>query len=124
MVAQGAILLPVHLRNLPDSLRWKEVIFKNTPAGSVLTTDTLLRQCYRRGYFSCALDPAHRTIAFKKWLLIPWCILRYTYVQPGTNHVVLRGKISNDSVLIALKRQRRHYQLAERQFHWLSEAIQ
>jgi hypothetical protein len=36
--------------------------------------------------------------------------------------VVLRGKIRNDSVFVALRRQKRHFQLAERQFHWLSEA--
>ena len=107
---------------LPDSLRWKDVIFEPTTDGSILTADTLLRQRYRRGYFSYTLDSVRRTIAFKRRATdsLPQFTLRYT--MPDSNRIVLQGRIRNDSVLVALHRQRRHYQLAERQFHWLSEA--
>jgi hypothetical protein len=33
----------------------------------------------------------------------------------------LWGKIRNDSIYAELKRSNRHFQLAEKQFHWLSE---
>jgi hypothetical protein len=107
---------------LPDSLRWKDVVFETYPGGSIATTDTLLRQRYRRGYFAYTLDSAHSTIAFKKMAADSLPLFTLRYAQPDTNHVVLRGTIRHDSVLIALRRQRRHFQLAERQFHWLSEA--
>ncbi|MBH8567980.1 hypothetical protein KB206_03745 [Microvirga sp. STS02] len=107
---------------LPDSLRWKDVIFETSPTGSILTTDTLLRQRYRRGYFAYTLDSAQHTIDFKKMASDSLPAFTLRYAQPDTNHVVLRGKIRNDSVFVALRRQKRHFQLAERQFHWLSEA--
>ena len=105
-----------------DSLRWKDVIFETNSTGSIQTADTLLRQRYLRGYFAYTLDSAKHTIAFKKFSndSIPLFTLNYT--MPDTNHIVLNGKIRGDSAVIALKRQKRHFQLAERQFHWLSEA--
>ena len=108
--------------NVTDSLRWKDVIFEENKAGSIATADTLLRQRYRRGYFSYSLDSTQSTITFRKFYsdTIPRFTMRYT--MPDTNHILLRGKIRNDSVLVGLKRQKRHFQLAERQFHWLSEA--
>lgn len=108
--------------NVPDSLRWKDVIFEESLAGSVLTADTLLRQRYRRGYFAYALDSAKNTIAFKRFNTDTAALFTLNYAMPDTNHILLRGKIRTDSVMVALKRQNRHYQLAERQFHWLSEA--
>ncbi|MBJ6111812.1 hypothetical protein JAO73_22520 [Hymenobacter sp. BT523] len=108
--------------NVPDSLRWKDVVFEANTSGSVGSPDTLLRQRYRRGYFAYTLDSATSTIAFKKMASDSLPLFTLRYAQPDSNHLVLRGRMRNDSVLIALKRQRRHFQLAERQFHWLSEA--
>lgn len=105
-----------------DSLRWKDVIFEETTMGSILTADTLLRQRYRRGYFSYSLDSTRKTIAFKRFASDTTALFTMNVTMPDTNHVWLRGKIRNDSVLVTLKRQKRHFQLAERQFHWLSEA--
>ncbi|SOD96826.1 hypothetical protein [Spirosoma fluviale] len=108
--------------NVADSLRWKDVVFEPNTSGSILTADTLFRQRYRRGYFSYSFDSLAHTIAFKKFPSDSTALFTLGYVMPDTNHVVLRGKIRNDSVMIALTRQKRHFQLAERQFHWLSEA--
>lgn len=108
--------------NLADSLRWRDVIFEANPTGSILTADTLLRQRYRRGYFAYTLDSTRHTIAFRKMASDSLPAFTLHYALPDTNHVVLRGKIRNDSVFVALRRQQRHFQLAERQFHWLSEA--
>ncbi len=107
---------------LPDSLRWTDVVFEAGPTGSIKTADTLFRQRYRRGYFGYALDSARQTIAFKKFPEDTTSLFVLTYVWPDTNHILLRGKLRNDSVMIGLSRQKRHFQLAERQFHWLSEA--
>lgn len=108
--------------NVADSLRWKDVVFEPNTSGSILTADTLFRQRYRRGYFSYSFDSLARTIAFKKFPSDSMALFTMAYVMPDTNHLVLRGKIRNDSVMVALTRQKRHFQLAERQFHWLSEA--
>lgn len=105
-----------------DSLRWKDVIFENNNAGSIQTTDTLFRQRYRRGYFGYKLDSLARVISFRKSVWDTTTLFSMQYAMPDTNHIVLRGKIKNDSVVVALTRQKRHFQLAERQFHWLSEA--
>ncbi len=105
-----------------DSLRWKDVVFEETNSGSVQTADTLFRQRYRRGYFSYTLDSLSHTMAFKKFANDTIPIFTMAYTVPDTNHIVLRGKVRNDSVVVALTRQKRHFQLTERQFHWLSEA--
>ncbi|WP_394368968.1 hypothetical protein [Hymenobacter ruricola] len=107
---------------LPDSLRWHDVVFEANTTGSVGTTDTLLRQRYRRGYFAYTLDSTQSTIAFKKIAADSLPLFTLRYARPDSTRLVLRGTIRHDSVLIALRRQPRHFQLAERQFHWLSEA--
>ena len=108
--------------NTVDSLRWKDVVFETNNSGSIQTADTLFRQRYRRGYFSYTLDSLTKTMAFKKFASDTLSLFTMHYAMPDTNRILLRGKIRNDSVIVALKRQNRHFQLAERQFHWLSEA--
>ncbi|MVM33239.1 hypothetical protein GO755_24575 [Spirosoma sp. HMF4905] len=108
--------------NVVDSLRWKDVVFERNNSGSVQTGDTLFRQRYRRGYFSYALDSLQHTIAFKKFATDSLPLFTMHYTMPDTNNIVLQGRIRNDSIVVGLKRQKRHFQLAERQFHWLSEA--
>jgi hypothetical protein len=107
---------------LPDSLRWTDMIFEATNAGSIATTDTLFRQRYRRGYFSYTLDSANREITLRKAAFDTTTLFRLRYQMPDTNHIQLWGRIRTDSVRVLLVRQNRHFQLAERQFHWLSEA--
>lgn len=108
--------------NVADSLRWKDVVFEQTNSGSIQTNDTLFRQRYRRGYFSYSIDSLKQTLDFKRFANDSLPLFTMHYVMPDTNNIVLRGKIRNDSVVVALKRQKRHFQLAERQFHWLSES--
>ena len=121
-LATGFFTVDQFQGNAIDSLRWKDVVFEASNAGSIQTTDTLFRQRYRRGYFSYTLDSLTHTMAFKKFSADSVPLFTMRYAVPDTNHIVLRGKIRNDSVVVALKRQNRHFQLAERQFHWLSEA--
>jgi hypothetical protein len=43
------------------------------------------------------------------------------YAMPDSSTVRLWAKLRDDSVYAELVRTDRHFQLAERQFHWLSE---
>ena len=51
---------------------------------------------------------------------IPRLSLRYQVIDSNT--IQLWGRQKNDSLFIELKRYNRHFQLADKQFHWLSEA--
>ncbi|WP_240699299.1 hypothetical protein [Spirosoma sordidisoli] len=106
----------------PDSLRWQNVVFEEEAAGSIQTPDTLFRQRYRRGYFSYDLDSARHTIAFRKFADDSLALFTLHIDRPDTNRLLLRGLFRGDSLTVALRRTNRHFQLAERQFHWLSEA--
>jgi hypothetical protein len=48
-------------------------------------------------------------------------ILTMHYQLPDSNTIQLWGKEKNDSLYVLLKRSNRRFQLAEKQFHWLSE---
>lgn len=108
--------------SLTDTLYWKDIIFDKGGIGSVNTTDTLFRQRYRRGYFSYQPDTLTQTIVVKKMPAdtAPLFIMRYEIPDSAT--IRLWTAISGDSLYLELIRSKRHFQLAERQFHWLSEA--
>ena len=108
---------------ISDSLRWQDMIFEKGGSGSVKTTDTIFRQRYRRGYFNYTTDTTKQEIEFKKTnvQLESFFLFRLKYEIPDSNTLVLKGMIRKDSVFVLLKRSNRHFQLAERQFHWLSE---
>jgi hypothetical protein len=107
-----------------DTLRWKDVIIDNNGAGSVNTSDGVFWRRYGRGYFRYRPDTAARTVAVWKTSTIPrdsTFLFAMSYEVPDTAtirfHTVLRG----DSVHVELVRVARHFQLAEGQFHWVSE---
>jgi hypothetical protein len=107
-----------------DSLRWKDVIFDNGGAGSVNTSDQLFWQRYHRGYFRYRPDPIRHTVAVWKTSTIPrdsTALFVMSYEMPDTNTIRLHTAIRGDSVHVELVRMPRHFQLTERQFHWLSE---
>lgn len=106
-----------------DTLRWKDVIFDTRGAGSVNTTDQVFWQRYRRGYFRFRPDTIAHTVAVWKTSAIPDSTFLFTmrYELPDTNTIRLHTVIRGDSVHVELVRTTRQFQLAERQFHWLSE---
>jgi len=106
---------------LTDSIRWKDVIIENNSFGSINTADTLLRRRYGRGYFSFTVDTLQPIIHFKKTMQGN-DLFSFRYQLPDSNTIQFWGKKQNDSLYIELKRSARHFQLAEKQFHWLSEA--
>jgi hypothetical protein len=107
-----------------DSLRWRDVIIDNAGAGSIGTRDSVFWQRYRRGYFRYKPDTATRTVAVWKTSAIPrdsTFLFTMRYETPDTNTVRFIAPIRGDTVRVDLVRTPRHFQLTERQFHWLSE---
>ncbi len=104
---------------LSDTSRWKDAIFENN-SGSTVVTDTSFRQRYGRAYFGMKADSTTHKLSIIK----PFgsnVIYNFDYTLPDTNTVHLSGKTRQGNVVIDLKRTNRHFQLSERQFHWLSE---
>lgn len=107
-----------------DSTRWRDVIFDSNGAGSIATTDTLFWQRYHRGYFRYKANPTDQTMAVWKTSAIPrdsTFLFNGRYATPDSNTVVFDAQIRGDSVHVEMVRVPRHFQLTERQFHWLSE---
>jgi hypothetical protein len=104
-----------------DEQSWKDFIFEKGGLGSVNTSDTLFMHRYRRGYFSYQPDTVKQTIKFMKYRNnAPLFELHYKI--PDDRTIDLWGIVRHDSVYIELARTDRHFQLMERQFHWISEA--
>ena len=110
---------------LYDTLRWQDVVFEKDGSGSIKTADTIFAQRYKRGYFNVTADTADHILNFKKKqrdsTMYSGIILSMRYQLQDSNTIRLWGKEKNDSLYVLLKRSNRHYQLAEKQFHWLSE---
>jgi hypothetical protein len=106
---------------ITDTLRWKDLIIENNRMGSINTSDTMFRRRYGRGYFVFEVDTLKPIINFKKNGQSP-VLFSLNYKLPDSNTIQLWGMKKTDSIFIELKRSARHFQLAERQFHWLSEA--
>lgn len=107
-----------------DTLRWKDVIIDSRGAGSVNTSDQVFWQRYRRGYFRYRPDTTAGLAAVWKTSAIPrdsTFLFTMRYEVPDSTRIRLATVIRGDSVHVELLRVPRHFQLAERQFHWLSE---
>lgn len=105
---------------ITDTLRWQDIIFENG-MGSAKTADTSFRQRYKRGYFSYKEDSTKHLLNFTN-PLNQNAIASFKYDMPAAGMIRLWGVKHNDSLYVELKKTGRHFQLAERQFHWLSEA--
>jgi len=105
---------------LTDTLRWKDAIFENG-TGSTISGDTLYRHRYGRAYFNFKVDTATHKFSFLKAGDNSVTLGNYDYTLPDTSSIQLTGKTKAGDIVINLKRTKRHFQLAERQFHWLSE---
>jgi hypothetical protein len=104
-----------------DTIRWQDLVFEDG-LGSVKSGDTVFRQRYKRGYFTYGVDTANRLITFKKNADEMFHIGEFKYTMPDSNTITLDGLMGKDSLYVLLTRTKRHFQLAERQFHWLSES--
>jgi hypothetical protein len=103
-----------------NGLRWSDVIFDQGGSGSIRTTDTLFRQRYGRGYFDYEIDSLKDSLILSVPHEAP-ILLTMHFELPDSNTIRLRGIQKNDSLYVELKKSNHHYQLTEKQFHWLSE---
>jgi hypothetical protein len=104
-----------------DSIRWRDMIFDSYTGGSVGSTDTSFRQRYRRGYFNCKVDTATQQLILKKSANAKDSIL-FRYALDEKGDILLNGRKKTDSLFVRIRKSNRHFQLAEKQFHWFSEA--
>jgi hypothetical protein len=105
---------------MTDTLRWKDAIFENG-TGSTVSADTSFRHRYGRAYFGFKTDSATHKFSLTKPGDGSVLLGEFDYTMPDTSTIQLSGKNRMGDVVINLKRTNRHFQLAERQFHWLSE---
>lgn len=105
-----------------DSARWQNLVFDNNRSGSVATTDTAFMRRYNRAYFIYKADTVARRLQFLKSLTdsTPIASFRWQWLDSAT--LAFTGRRQRDSLYLVLRRNNRHFQLAERQFHWISEA--
>jgi hypothetical protein len=107
-----------------DTLRWRDVIIDNIGAGSVNTRDGVFWQRYGRGYFRYRPDTSHNMVSVWKTSTIPrdsTFLFTMRYDVPDSMVIRFHTKLRDDSVHVELVRVPRHFQLSERQFHWVSE---
>ena len=106
---------------ITDSLRWQNIVFDTKSSGSIGTGDTAFRKIYKRAYFQYKIDPVAHTFQILKSRFdsVGVASLRYRFENDST--IFFWGKRKNDSLAFVLTRSPRHFQLAEKQFHWLSE---
>ena len=107
---------------LADSIHWKDIIFQEDGnRASVNTTDTLFRQRYRRGYFSYQVDTAKHRLTLKRMPTDTKLIMTMQYQLISPQKIRLQTVLRGDSLSMVIVRTKRHFQLTERQFHWVSE---
>ena len=107
-----------------DSIRWRDVIIDSNAAGSVGSRDPVFWQRYRRGYFRYKADTASSSAVVWKTSTIPGdstYLFTMRYEVPDSTSLRFIAPIRGDTVRVDLVRVPRHFQLTERQFHWLSE---
>jgi hypothetical protein len=107
-----------------DSIRWRDVIIDSNTSGSIGSRDPVFWQRYRRGYFRYKPDTAAHTAAVWKTSTIPGdstFLFSMRYEVPDSTSLRFIAPIRGDTVRVDLVRVPRHFQLTERQFHWLSE---
>lgn len=106
-----------------DTVRWRDLIIDAPGQGSVGARDSLFRVRYGRGYFRFATDSAAQVMTLWHTTVTNDSIPMFTarYVLRDSTGASLHALVRGESLHVELARTNRHFQLAERQFHWLSE---
>ena len=105
-----------------DTLAWKDFIFDKAKLGSIKTADTTFWNKYGRAYFIYETDKAKQMIHFKEGMsdTVPLFGMKYKFINKNT--LQLEGVFKKDTLFYQLVRNDKKFPLAERQFHWISEA--
>lgn len=103
-----------------DSLRWKNIAFERSGIGSIDAYEAGFFPRYGRHYFSIKHDTVRDVLSFRPYRDTSE-LYAMKYKLQDENTVLLWSKYKGDSLFMQLKRSKHHFQLTERQFHWLSE---
>ncbi len=104
-----------------DSLRWKNVAIEKNGFGSIDAYEPKFFQRYKRWYFNFKTDTVNELMNFTPFRDTTK-LYSMRYKMPDENTIQLWTLHDKDSLFMQLRRSKRHFQLTERQFHWLSEA--
>lgn len=106
-----------------DSLLWKDIIFDDASILGVSSCDTLFIKLYRRGYAYYKSDTLQKKIHCYKRSKKGDSLFLFTlkYKIKDSKMIHFETKIKGDSLHIDVVKSNRKFQLAEKQFHWLSE---
>ncbi len=108
--------------NVTSQIHWKDIIFDKGGRGSINSNNSLFRELYGRGYFSFKVDSTNNTIDLTTNTAGIDTVYQAKYSQINDKKFILKGKMRNDSLVMEIERTNRHFQLTERQFHWMSES--
>ncbi|RZJ66136.1 MAG: hypothetical protein EOO50_10745 [Flavobacterium sp.] len=105
-----------------DSLVWKDIIFDGAESGSIDSQDTILRLRYGRGYFLYKNDSVKNVLhafKFNDGDSIAMFDLKYKILNKDS--IEFRTKLHGDSLKLLSVKTKHKFQLANREFHWISE---
>jgi hypothetical protein len=108
--------------NSGDTMLWRNIVFDNNHGGSLATGDTVFNRRYYRAYFQYKADTGQRSLSIYKAMVNDNPIASLHYRVIGDNEILFWGRRMTDSIYFRAKKNPHHFQLAEKQFHWLSEA--
>jgi len=108
--------------NATDTLVWRDVVFERNGRGSIGSRDSIFKVRYGRGYFAYTANANNHTIAFKKTAEDSTNLLVMRYTIRNRQTMQLQGIVKKDTFVYELVRKDKIFPLAERQFHWISEA--
>ncbi|QBZ98383.1 hypothetical protein [Flavobacterium sangjuense] len=105
-----------------DTLAWKDFIFDKGKLGSIKTADTTFWNKYGRAYFVYETDKSKQMINFKEGMSdsVPLFGMKYKFINKKI--LQLEGVFKKDTLFYELVKHDKKFPLAERQFHWISEA--
>jgi hypothetical protein len=105
-----------------DTTAWKDIVFDYGNAGSLHTVDSSFRIRYGRSYFEYYADSIQNKLELKSRITDSASLASFKYQFHTRDTIMLHGKRGTDSLQLQLVKMKRHFQLTEKQFHWLSEA--
>ncbi len=105
-----------------DNKLWHDLILDKGQTGSIQTTDSLFVNRYGRGYFIYKMDSNIQRISFTKSASDSTILFSLNCSFSDSSALHLWGNVRSDSVDYRFVKSNRHFQLTERQFHWISES--
>jgi len=105
-----------------DTLRWQNIVFDSKRGGSIGTSDTAFRKWYNRAYFAYKVDTNKHSFDLYSRPNDTVALVTLNYKYEDENTIAFWGHRKTDSLFLRIRRSPHNFQLAERQFHWLSEA--